>query len=130
MMHRVNYLTKGSFQTQRGLVLIDALVALGIFGVFVTTLLGSLSTGALGLKVIKEGAMAESLARSQMEYIKGQSYQAAGGYAIIAAPQEYPTSAATEPVSGLDINSIQRIVVTIYHSGEVIRVVEGFKVNR
>lgn len=119
-----------SFKTQRGFALVDTLVGLAILGVFVVTLLGATSAGLLGLVAAREEAVSESLTRSQLEYIKSQTYQAAGGYAVVTSPSDYSITAQVGTISGTDPNTIQEIVVTVYRSDKVVRVISDFKVNR
>ncbi|MDO8637893.1 MAG: hypothetical protein Q7R34_16945, partial [Dehalococcoidia bacterium] len=74
----------GKLQTQRGFMLLDALLGLAIVGVFVTTLLSSISTGLIGLRTSEEVAIAESLVRSQLESLKSQTYLSVGGYSLVS----------------------------------------------
>ena len=108
----------------------DTLLGLAIVGVLVTTLLSSLSTGMIGLKNAQEIVIAESLMRSQLESIKGQSYSSAGEYTLITAPTGYTITSGIETISGANPNAMQQVVVTINHGSKVLRVVRDFKVNR
>lgn len=123
-MYRMNV------QTQRGFALVDTLLGLVILGVFITTLLSALSTGFIGLKTSQDVSVAESLARSQMENIKGQGYLTAGGYSQIVSPSGYSIGIAAETISGVDPSQMQQVAVTVSHGSEVIRVLRDFKVNR
>lgn len=120
----------GKLQTQRGFMLLDALLGLAIVGVFVTTLLSSISTGFIGLRTSEEVAIAESLVRSQLESLKSQTYLSVGGYSLVSAPSGYTTAVAVESISGVDPSAMQQVAVTVFHNSKVIRVIKNFKVNR
>lgn len=123
-------MTRRNVCSQKGFMLVDTLVGLGIMGVFVVTLLGALSAGLLGVMAAQDAGVAESITRSQLEYIKGQPYQAGGGYASIAVPTNYSVAVGTATVPGTDINSIQEVTVTVYRGSKVVRETRNFKVSR
>ena len=123
-MYRMNV------RTQRGFALVDTLLGLVILGVFITTLLSALSTGFIGLKTSQDVSIAESVARSQMENIKGQGYLPAGNYQLIVSPSGYSIGVVAESISGVDPSQMQQVAVTVSHGSEVIRVLRDFKVNR
>lgn len=118
------------FRTQQGFMLVDTLLGLAIVGVFVTTLLSSISTGLIGLRTSEEAAMGESLVRSQLESLKSQTYLSGGGYSLISTPTGYSTVVAVESISGVDPSDMQQVAVTVFHNSKVIRVIKNFKVNR
>jgi prepilin-type N-terminal cleavage/methylation domain-containing protein len=62
---------------QRGFTLIEVIIALGLLGVIAIAFLGALATASNGIIVSDERATAESLARSEMEYVKSQDYSSA-----------------------------------------------------
>ena len=59
---------------QNGFSLIEILVSLAIFGAIGVVFISGLITGEKGLMVSQERVAAESLAKSQVEYIKKQGY--------------------------------------------------------
>jgi prepilin-type N-terminal cleavage/methylation domain-containing protein len=59
----------------RGFTLIEVVIAIAILGTIAITFLGALSTSSLALITADQRATAESLARSQMEYVKNQQYK-------------------------------------------------------
>jgi prepilin-type N-terminal cleavage/methylation domain-containing protein len=67
----------------RGFTLIEVVVAVALLGIIGVTVLSGLSTAAASLILADRRATAESLARSQMEYVKNQEYSpaATGGAA-------------------------------------------------
>ncbi|MDP2952038.1 MAG: prepilin-type N-terminal cleavage/methylation domain-containing protein [Chloroflexota bacterium] len=108
---------------QRGVSLVESLVAVALLGVAVIAPLSALSTGLLAEGVADEGVTAQSLARSQLEEIKAASY--APTYSAIQEPG-YNVSVG---VTSLDAN-MQKITVTILRDGRTLQVVEDYKVNR
>jgi len=68
-------LRKGYCGCSRGFTLIEVLLAIAILGIISITVLGGLSTAFSVMMVGDERTTAESLARRQIEYVKGQIYQ-------------------------------------------------------
>ena len=60
--------------TEAGVTLIETLIALAILGIIAAAFLSGLATTSKAMLIADERATAESLARSQMEYIKNQAY--------------------------------------------------------
>jgi len=60
----------------RGFTLIEVLVALALFGIIAIVFAGGLGTASRAVFTADIRATAESLARSQMEYVKNQCYYA------------------------------------------------------
>ena len=59
----------------RGFTLIEVTIAIALLGIIAVAILAALSTASMALIIADGRATAESLARSQMEYVKNQSYQ-------------------------------------------------------
>ncbi len=59
---------------QKGFTLIETLVGLAIFAAIGIALMNGLSTGYKAVDISQERTYAESLAKSQVEYIKAQEY--------------------------------------------------------
>jgi len=97
----------------------------------VTAFLVAFSTGSLAVGKADKRVTAETLARGQLEYTKGQAYDVApASYdAVSPLPTGYSISSDATPISGRDAN-IQKITVTVQHEGKVLVVLEDFKVNR
>jgi len=70
----------GVFRGQKGFLLIEILVGLALLGIITVVFLNGLSTAAKGVSVSQERVSAESLAKSQIEYIKLQDYVAVADY--------------------------------------------------
>ena len=117
------------------MMLIEILVALAILGVIVPAFLTGLATTSRAAIITDEQATADSLAVSQMEWVKNESYSAnATGYSPAPLPggddyAGYSVIIAAEPLRDPD-DGIQRIAVTVKHSDKEIITLKGYKVDR
>ncbi len=64
-------------KSERGFTLIEVVIAMLLLGIIGVALLSGLATASMALVIADERATAESLARSQMEYVKNQGYRTA-----------------------------------------------------
>ncbi len=146
-------------KNERGFSLVEVLIALLILGIIGAAFLSGLATASKALVTADERATAESLARSQMEYVKNQDYDTApdGGEAtydkIDDIPEGYTIwsiNRAGDPVNGDDDDDIigvpwdsennqpvttddglQRIKLVIkHHNDKVVLTLEDYKVYR
>lgn len=108
---------------QKGLSLIEVLIGLSILGVVIIALLAGLITAVLGVGQVDQRTMALNLARSQMEYIKSEPYDADGSYTTIAGDG---ISFTVSPVNDV----LQQITVTVtYGDGKSVQL-DGYRTNR
>ena len=122
--------TKILIQGQRGLGLVESLVAVAILGTAVTAFIVALSAGSIAVREQEEQVVAQGLAQTQLEYVKSYSYDAeATAYPAIDTPEGYAISVEVSPVPDADAD-IQKITVTISREAEDILAVENYKVNR
>ncbi len=140
-------------KNEKGFTLIEVLVSLALLGIIGSAFLGSLGTASNAIFVADEQATAESLARSQMEDIKKQAYDAiheppqynildaedyefdyeeAGYEIVVAAERLDPEGDGTwnEEFDIPDDDGIQKITVIINHNGGEVITLEDYKVNR
>lgn len=138
---------KRLFKSQRGVGLVEVVIALGLLGIVSIAFLGALATASSAIVISDEQTTAESLASSELEYIKSQSYidYSADPHAVyqsVSAPDNYEidtTVAPFDPDSG-DIysevsgvyeqdNGIQLVTIEIIFLPEskVILTLEGYK---
>ena len=98
-MIRLNSQVRKAFQgSSRGLTLVEVAIGIALMGVIAVAILSALSAASAWLFVVDARATAESLARSQMEYVKNQMYDS------INDPPEYSLiDPASIPV-GYNIN--------------------------
>jgi hypothetical protein len=104
-------------------------------GTIAVAFLGGVATSSRDVYTADERATAESLARSQMEWAKSASYSYnATSYSTAPIPIHkdyinYSANITAEPLHEPD-DGIQKITVTITHSGEAVYRLEGYKVDR
>ena len=121
-------------KSQKGFALIETLVALGIFGLVAVTSLSGMATITQGNVIASERATAESLVRSEIEYVKQCAYQYdASEYPIdstLTIPQGWSLAPpAVEPVHATD-DGIQKITITAEHNGKSVLSIEIYKADR
>lgn len=116
----------------RGLTLIELVIAMAFIGIIAVALLGGLSNAIMALRVADERATAESLARSEMEYEKGQEYRPAPWEDEHLDPpgySGYTVGVSAEPLNEID-DGLQEITVTVSHHGKPIVTLLGYKAER
>jgi prepilin-type N-terminal cleavage/methylation domain-containing protein len=64
-------------EKEKGFSLLEVIIAIALIGIVAVAFLGALATGSKAIFIADERATAESLARSQMEYVKNQDYSVA-----------------------------------------------------
>jgi len=138
---------------EKGFSLLEVALAIALLGVVAVAFLTALATGSRAIFIADERATAESLARTQMEYVRSQEYNAAPwNYTITPSerdstdpptwwtdapppllPAEYDGFSAGISVESLHTSDdgIQVVTVAIDHlvDGEMkeIFVVEGYR---
>lgn len=122
--------TAKRFRDERGLGLVETLVAVAILGTSVVAFVVALSTGSIAVGKQGEEVVAQGLAQAQLEDTKSQAYDTeASTYPTIESPDGYTVSVVVSAVPNADAD-IQKITVDILHGGESIITVEDYKVNR
>jgi Tfp pilus assembly protein PilV len=115
---------------ERGIALVEALVAIALLGGGVLTMILAMSGGALAVRENDVEVTAQSLARTQMEYVKNCPYDpGATSYPAVEAPSGYSISVDVTPVPDTD-PSIQKVTASISRDGAVIMTIEDYKVDR
>ncbi len=139
----------------RGFGLIEALIAMAILGAISGAFLNSLSTAYKADAIADERTSAESLARSEFEYIKDSPYEAYGfsyeipvppgtappwdaahidlagtypGYSVEITGQQLIPATHT-PYSGPDMG-VQQITVEVYYQDELVLSSSTYKILR
>ncbi len=122
--------TCGHFGDERGLGLAESMVAVGLLGAGIITLVGALSSGSLAVNEVGQEVVAQRLAQAQLETMKAAVYDVTGAsYSTVAAPAGYSVAFAVD--SGIyGTNSIQKLTVTVSRDGTAVLTTEGYKVNR
>jgi len=135
---------KGFPGSSRGFTLIEVLIAVALMGIIAIAVLSALSTASAALITADKRATAESLARSQLEYVKNQDYIhysepdhedydviEAEGYTVEVVvepfnPETYePYDEADGVFEGDD--GIQKITVIVSRDDQAVITMEGYK---
>jgi len=120
---------------ESGITLIETVVALAILGAIAVIFLSGLATASKAAFIADEQATAESLAQSQMEWVKNASYvYSATEYSPAPIPGgkdyvNYSAIIVTEPLHNPD-DGIQKITVTVKRFDKGVIKLEGYKVDR
>ena len=138
----------------KGVSAIEVIIALAILGVVAIAFLGGLFTALNATSIADERSVAQSLAGSQMEYVKNQDYNEAptGGEATYAKIDlsAYPNyfikginrnGDAVDEIKGIpwdtengqpstDDDHIQKITVVVKHNDKELLTLEDYKLKR
>jgi prepilin-type N-terminal cleavage/methylation domain-containing protein len=122
---------RGISREQRGSTLVEVLVATAIIGITATTILTSLELSFKILPKTDGNETARNIAETQMEYVKGTSWQAS--YSPITptpVPPDFSNFTSTINVTTLPNrdNNIQKITVTVT-APRGSYILEDYKVN-
>jgi len=148
---RLGSQARKAFQgSSRGFSLIEVVIAIALIGIIAVAVLGALSTASIALIIADKRATAESLARSQLEYVKNQDYinysdpdRDPEDYAVIPEyPEGYTIEIVAEPIDPETYepynyeegafekdDGIQKIKVIVSHDGKAVITMEGYKRN-
>jgi prepilin-type N-terminal cleavage/methylation domain-containing protein len=96
---------------EKGFSLIEVALAIAILGIVAVAFLGALATGSKTIFIADERATAESLARAQMEYVRGQNYSSAPWDYTLTSSQR---SSTDEPAWWDDANDIPPLLSSDY----------------
>jgi prepilin-type N-terminal cleavage/methylation domain-containing protein len=135
-----------------GFTLIEVLIALALFAIIGITFAGGLATASRAVMTGDVRTNSESLARTEMEYVKSQGYNPAPwAYVATSSGSEWLSGdcpswwksahslsnghagyAATVQAEALDDpdSGIQKITVMVSHEGRAVITLEGYKVGR
>ena len=109
---RLNSRARRAFQgSSQGVALVEILIAIALIGIVAVGILGALSTSWRVVSSADERTTAESLARMQMEYIKGQGYNSTGS--LLTLPTYQKISGIPEGYSIWSVNRTGTIVADI-----------------
>ena len=118
------------FRDEEGLTLVESLIAVAIVGIALVAFAVALSTGSIAVWESDQEVTVQSLARTQMEYIKGYPYDSgATTYPTINTTDNYSISVAVSSTPDAD-SDIQKVTANISRDGQVLLTIEDYKVNR
>ena len=132
---------------ESGVTLVETLVALAILGTVAVTFLSGLAATSKAVMVSQEKVIAEGLAKSQLEYIKAQSYIPTAEYDPANPEKRYEliniSSDLTEGGYAIDINppeviissdgdsfELQSITVILRHNTEEVLTISDYRAGR
>jgi len=150
---RLNSKARKAFRGRsRGFSMLEVVIAIALLGIIAVSVLSSLQTAALALISADRRATSESIARSQMEYVKTSPYidyskelsdrepdfyeqiiiQSGGGDYTLETKAEPIDPSSHQPYDGEggifdNDDGIQLITVTVSHDGRVVVTLEDFK---
>lgn len=117
-------------RSEGGFALTESLIAVAILGMTLVVFIAGLSTGLLATGQADRLSTAHELARSQMEYTKNDTFNAAPyTYATVTPPATYAVTSTASTISGGDAN-VESITVSVSKDGVAVFSLEGYKVNR
>jgi prepilin-type N-terminal cleavage/methylation domain-containing protein len=143
-------------EREKGFSLLEVMLAIALMGIVAVAFLGALATGSKAIFIADERATAESLARTEMEYVRNQDYSGAPwAYDLPSGtpPADPPTwwdednphtlpegyNGYTVDVSAVPLHviggypvddGIQKIIVVITHQDKEIFTLEGYRSAR
>jgi prepilin-type N-terminal cleavage/methylation domain-containing protein len=118
-----------------GQTLMEMLIALAILGLVAVSFLSGVTNTSKGAFIADEQATAESLARSQMEWVKRLDYSYNGtSYPVGLIPPtrdyfNYTVNITSTALHNPD-DGIQKIQISVLHSDKVVFKLEDNKVDR
>ena len=121
-------------KSEKGFALIETLVALALLGVIAVAFLSSVATTSKAGSIANKQAIAESLVRSEAEYVKNCAYQYSASEYPVDPSLTVPASWTVPPpavglVHATD-DGIQEVTVTAEHNGEEVLSLKIYKVDR
>jgi type II secretory pathway pseudopilin PulG len=144
-MTRLVKLLPGMLRGQRGLTLVENLVAAAILAAIGLVFMQALDAAHRNVEILDIQLRAEMLARSQLEDIKEAAYDVNGNYPVtVEMPPQFtmrmtvtsPTCIGTadnctslDDLMGEPVTTIQEITVYVYHAGEAVISVACYKVD-
>lgn len=116
-------------RNQQGSLLVEALVALSVFGVLGSAVLGGVQVSLMSKRTYEVRATAENVARNQMEYVFEQTYAPpSSAYLTVTPPAPYTVTveALVYDATSADIETVR---VTVFREGAQVRVLETLRSN-
>jgi Tfp pilus assembly protein PilV len=149
---------RGWGRGSRGMSAIEVIVALALLSATAVAFLSGLTTALTTSRIADERSVAQTLAQSELEYVKSQEYSAgvwaytvtSSGSSSSNEPDWFDTDHALGDQSGtytvaveaadfdadedgdidVDDEGIRRITATVSHHGAEVLMLDGYKVDR
>lgn len=114
--------------------MLEILIALAVMGVTAVIFLAGLATASRASAKADERTTAESLARSQTEYVKTLPYQTdANQYAVdpgLVIPESWTVLPAAVTALHNPDDGIQQMTITVQRNGATVLTINTYKVDR
>jgi type II secretory pathway pseudopilin PulG len=114
-------------RSQKGIALLETIVALAIFGIIGVSFLNGLATTSTARNTADEQISAKSLAEGIIEDIKKGPYNPLYTPTI---PDEYPGYTANVTIENPKNDNIQQLTITIHHHNHEVLKLQAYKVRR
>lgn len=142
---RSRLLTSGK---SRGIALLETVVALGVLGLVGVAFMSAMTTSFRATDINDDRVTGENLLRTQLEYIRGQSYftppgplpytvQAGDSYKLpssVSLPAGFTLATEidvfNDGTGALNIAQVQKITAKVYRDGKVVSNMADIKTNR
>ena len=119
--------------SEKGISTLEVLLAIVILGLVGVCFLGGVGTGTQATVITRDQATAESLVRSEAEYVKGCTYQYdTTEYPVdptLTIPAEWTVSTYVEPVHSSD-DGLQQVTISAERQGKTALSIIIYKVAR
>jgi prepilin-type N-terminal cleavage/methylation domain-containing protein len=117
-------------RSQKGFSLLENLIAMAVLGIIGVTLLSGLALAARSNIIANEITTAETIAKSQMDYVKNLPYNNSASPGYTPDTDKIP-SGYTVDISVSELEKfLQQITVTVSRSGKTVTTLTDYKVNR
>ena len=112
----------------RGALLIDSVVAIGVFALIGAAVLAGVSSSRTTGARVEYLAIAETVGRNQMEYVFSLAYQnpQSTPYPTITPPQGYSVTVVAQEYKVGD-SDIEKIIVNVLHDNQNILLLETLR---
>ena len=114
-------------KSEKGVMLIEAMVAMALLGIIGVALLSGTATTSTARITADERSAAKILAETVIEEIKKLDYDSSYD---VEVPPEFPGYAVDITVQSLMTNNLQSIMVAVEHRDKVVLTLETYKSNR